>query len=227
MKGVLCVLKQHVPELALAEAKAAMFGWGFWKNKTRSQNGTVFFQNKKKIPEKLGLTTEIISVFAVCTPKQVEKTLAEIDWDKKLDKPYRVTLTKYVKQTYSERDLANIIWYAQKNPKINLKKPHKTVRIVVTDKKAYIGFQSWVASDTFSRRRAHTWEAPHPSAMHPSMARALVNLGCAIRIHDPFCGAGGFLIEAEQAGIRASGADIHEGMLARARKKLFEERYSK
>ncbi len=72
----------------------------------------------------------------------------------------------------------------------------------------------------FDQRRAHLLDAGHPAMTHPRLARAMVNLSGADKILDPFCGAGGILIEAGLCGLSCIGFDIDEKMLERARKIL-------
>lgn len=75
--------------------------------------------------------------------------------------------------------------------------------------------------NAFQQRRAHLLPAPHPAMTHPRVARAMVNLSGARReILDPFCGAGGILIEAALCGLRVTGSDIDAAMLQRARRNL-------
>jgi len=63
----------------------------------------------------------------------------------------------------------------------------------------------------FEERRASKWPFPLPTAMHPRIARTLVNLS-GIKdgntLLDPFCGAGGILIEGGLIGCRVKGVEI-------------------
>src|SRR3989344_3718563 len=73
----------------------------------------------------------------------------------------------------------------------------------------------------FESRRAHLLPAGHPAMTHPRVARAMVNLSGAVReVLDPFCGAGGILIEAGLCGLKATGFDIDKKSLFRAEKNL-------
>ncbi len=75
--------------------------------------------------------------------------------------------------------------------------------------------------NAFQQRRAHLLPAPHPAMTHPRIARAMLNLSRAKHeILDPFCGAGGILIEAALCSLRATGFDIDAAMLQRARRNL-------
>ncbi|MFC1801373.1 TRM11 family SAM-dependent methyltransferase [Nanoarchaeota archaeon] len=72
----------------------------------------------------------------------------------------------------------------------------------------------------FLSRRAHLLPEGHPTSLHPKLARALVNLTGAKKgdvILDPFCGAGGILIEAGLIGCKVVGFDIDKIMLKRAK----------
>ncbi len=73
----------------------------------------------------------------------------------------------------------------------------------------------------FEKRRAHLLPAAHPAMTHPRVARAMVNLSGARReVLDPFCGAGGILIEAGLCGLQSCGLDIDKTSLRRARSNL-------
>ncbi len=220
--GVLFVLNQKELPLAIAEAKAFCYGWEFWKHNEVVDENVLHLpiervRAHKFSDAKLGLSHKLIKVLAVCSAIQtdIEKTIESIDWKLHIKKnTYRVSLSG--KTNISERDLAKTIWQlAGKN--VDLSNPQTTIEIVITKKYAYIGLCVWTQEDYFSKRRAHLLPANHPSMMHPQIARAMAHFACAKKIHDSFCGAGGFLIEANLAGIHASGSDIEPSMLKRAR----------
>lgn len=216
MRGVLCLLKGTYPELACMEANAAMIGWRFWEEMVLPVDSTLFFANKRKIPTVLGLTHRIVKIIATCPSQDLESALSRIDWN--IDGTYRVRLTKCVSASLRERDVARFVWTSLHDPRVDLENPDTTIEVVVTSERAYVGIRAWEDEDRWESRRADSWVAPHPTATHPTIARALVNLSCATRIHDPFCGAGGFLIEGSLAGYEMSGADSDPEMIVRARK---------
>jgi tRNA (guanine10-N2)-dimethyltransferase len=77
-----------------------------------------------------------------------------------------------------------------------------------------------ISKKEFLARRSHLLPAGHPTSLHPKLARALVNLTGAKKgevILDPFCGAGGLLIEAGLIGMKVVGFDIDRIMLKRAK----------
>ncbi|HLC20391.1 MAG TPA: methyltransferase domain-containing protein [Candidatus Nanoarchaeia archaeon] len=75
-------------------------------------------------------------------------------------------------------------------------------------------------ANKYQERRAHLLPAPHPAMSHPKIARVMVNLSKAKQILDPFCGAGGILIEAALCRIKAKGFDIDNRMIKRTETNL-------
>jgi tRNA (guanine10-N2)-dimethyltransferase len=75
----------------------------------------------------------------------------------------------------------------------------------------------------FSTRRSPFRPFFVPSAIHPKIARVLVNLSRArpgSHFVDPFCGTGGLLLEAAEIGCIAVGLDIDISMLTGSQKNL-------
>ncbi len=239
--GILFELNGKEVSLATAEAKAFSYGWNWWVHK-EEPDGQLLFLSRERVrmhkfsKAKLGLTHRIIKVLATCAPKEkdIQKAIESIPWKLHIKKrTYRVSLSGKLsenssgkpleksfgaieKTSLSEREVAKIVWQlAGKN--IDLSNPQVIVDVVIGKKQAYIGLRMWTQDEAFQNRRAHLLPAMHPSMMHPTIARAITNISCAKKIHDPFCGAGGLLLEANLAGVHASGADIDQEMLKRAR----------
>lgn len=75
----------------------------------------------------------------------------------------------------------------------------------------------------YSQRHPKTRPFFHPGVLLPTVARAAVNLTRIRpggRLLDPFCGTGGFLIEAGLLGAEVYGCDINPEMIAGCRKNL-------
>ncbi|MFH1401107.1 MAG: methyltransferase domain-containing protein [Nanoarchaeota archaeon] len=113
-------------------------------------------------------------------------------------------------------------WCRKANPHLrpDLHQATSVVDSVVSGSYRYVFVRRWTDEQPFEDRKAHRWPMPHPTACDPRLARALVNCADARSILDPFCGAGGILIEAGLAGVRAMGCDIDEDMVRRARVNL-------
>lgn len=72
----------------------------------------------------------------------------------------------------------------------------------------------------FEKRRTAKRPFIKPVSLHPTLARALVNLSRVMwgqRLLDPFCGTGGILLEAALVGAEVTGSDIDAKMVAGSR----------
>lgn len=114
---------------------------------------------------------------------------------------------------FSEKNLAKYIWRSVKKPRVNLENPKTGIELFFYGDKAYCGLLVFENKEDFESRKSHLRPFPSPSSLHPKLARALVNI-TGIKeneiLLDPFCGAGGFLIEAGLMGIKTIGYDIYK-----------------
>ncbi len=108
--------------------------------------------------------------------------------------------------------------------KVDLKAPDIWIRSVITDAGIFtyaLDFDS--DRHAFSSRKPKTRPYFHPGVLEPKIARAFVNL-CGVRrgdiFADPFCGTGGFLIEAATMGVGAFGMDVDRRMVKGSGKNL-------
>ncbi len=123
--------------------------------------------------------------------------------------------------TLKEKDLASHIWKTLKNPKVNLKNPKTSIEFFITKDKIYTVKLIKELKQSFESRKAHKKPELHPTALNPKLARALINLAAAEKeIMDPFCGAGGILIEAALINIKPIGYDLYKVMLKKAKTNL-------
>jgi len=112
-----------------------------------------------------------------------------------------------------ERELGAILH--ERGLRVDLRRPEKTVFAFRFGRKFVAGFDIPLSRDFASR---HPLKRPffHPTSMKPKTARVLVNLAGVrrgSRLLDPFCGAGGVLIEAGLMGLECFGWDIDSAML--------------
>lgn len=212
--GVLFLLKQQYPNLAVAEAKAAAYGWGWWEHDEQPVDGTLLLQTRRR-PQHLALSRFATNVLLACAPADILQALSKSKLPVKGS--FRIVVTRQTGSKITEREIAAAVWSRIKVPKVDLRHPDTIIDVIITSSEAYVGIRVWTNDEDFESRRAHLRPVLHPSGMHPALARALVNLSCAASIHDPFCGAGGILVEAGLAHKRASGADIEPAMIARAK----------
>jgi len=103
------------------------------------------------------------------------------------------------------------------HPRVNLSSPDKVFVLVVSGDEYLLCEECWRNEEDFESRKPHRRPAPHPTGLHPKLARAMVNLsGARSEVLDPFCGAGGILLEAGLMGLSVRGVDIDPLMVKRA-----------
>jgi tRNA (guanine10-N2)-dimethyltransferase len=115
-----------------------------------------------------------------------------------------------------ERKLGELILSMTEKTKVNLRDPEKIFFGILTDKKLVFGLKlAEIPPKPFVNRRPGKKPFFHPSAMPAKLARCMVNLAkpkAGELVFDPFCGAGGILIEAALIGCRVIGLDIQRRM---------------
>jgi len=104
-----------------------------------------------------------------------------------------------------------------KNIKVDLKNPDISFYGVLTGEEFVFGVcKAEINRGAFNLRATHLRPYMHPSSMSPFLSRLLVNLSRTRSgniFYDPFCGAGGILIEAALVGCRVIGSDINPQMI--------------
>jgi tRNA (guanine10-N2)-dimethyltransferase len=110
-----------------------------------------------------------------------------------------------------EKEIGGII-KLKTNAKVNLKNPDILVRVVILEDTFFISNVLEMRDrEYFQKNRPHLRKYFHPGCMLPKLARAMVNLARVKEgdiVLDPFCGTGGFLIEAGLIGAKLIGCDI-------------------
>lgn len=218
----LILLSQENIELSELEARSLLE----LKALTRDKNivySSIERTNIKKIP-RLAYTKKILELLFMCNPRDLKNALLQFDFRKHYNKNFCLRIHDD-KKIFKEKDYAKYIWKSlEKNsnikPKVNLEKPGTLIEIIILDDNAFICKQIWANEKVFESRKAHLKQERHPTAMHPRMASALINIlnpKKGEKIIDPFCGAGGILMEASLMKIKSIGYDIDDVQLRRAK----------
>ena len=101
--------------------------------------------------------------------------------------------------------------------KVSLEKPDVVVQAILTEDVLVAGMVlATVDKKQFLERRPRGRPFFHPGVLSPKASRVFVNLARACPgelLLDPFCGTGGFLIEAAMIGCTPIGVDIDERMV--------------
>lgn len=114
----------------------------------------------------------------------------------------------------------------EKHP-IELSDPDNTVLVLISDR-CHIGLISYdIDKEGFKEREVENRDFFSPISLEPRYARALINLARpkkGDRMHDPFCGTGGIMIEAHDMGLEVTGGDLDPKMVKGTERNM--EQYS-
>jgi tRNA (guanine10-N2)-dimethyltransferase len=109
---------------------------------------------------------------------------------------------------------------------VGLDNPVSEYQAVFSADRCYLGrIIRRIDRRSFDLRRPGSREFFHPGVMMPRMARALVNITLIRKgeyLLDPFCGTGGFILEAVMTGARGIGSDINPLMVSGSRMNVRE-----
>jgi len=218
----LIILSQENIELSELEASSLL------ELKIFTRQDNIIFSNidKKNLKKtwRLAYTKKILELLFMCNPKDLSDALLNFDFKKQYKKNFCLRIHDDKKE-YKETDYAKYIWQSLEQnskikPKVELENPETLIEVIILYNKAFICKQVWKSDAHFESRKAHHKPELHPTAMHPRMARGLVNILNSAKndlIIDPFCGAGGILMEASLMNIKSYGYDIDDAQLRRAK----------
>lgn len=109
---------------------------------------------------------------------------------------------------------------------VRLDTPESEYRAVCSADRCYLGrVIRHIDRGSFDLRRPGSRIFFHPGVMMPRLARALVNISLVRQgefLLDPFCGTGGFILEAVMSGARGLGSDIDPSMVSGSRRNVTE-----
>lgn len=211
---VVCWLAMGMPEMAEAEALSLL------QAKKIERHGEILLVETEKQAEakRLAFTRAVYEHWFTCPESKLWIQIDAFDWQKHVQGSLAINV-HHGKVRNSQ--IADRIWHHLENPKANLKKPDFAISFFFIDNKVVCGRLLSSNTERFDERRADKVPAGHPTSCHPRLARALINLTGAphgSKIIDPFCGAGGILVEAGLMGLRPVGYDISKEMIGRAQR---------
>lgn len=209
----LCVLVKEPHDIALAELATVA------RTQAISFNNIALVKTSRDL-SRLAYTKEIHKVLFSCPPEDLLFKTTKYNWQRIYKKDFAVNTKGDL--PFTKRELGGIIHDKLKKPKTNLKSPNTQITFFRVNDKAYACLLEHRNEEPFNKRKPQHWKAPHPSGMHPRLARAFINLTGiqSGKILDPFCGAGGLLMEASRLKLKPTGYDINDEMLQRAKTNL-------
>jgi len=214
MKHLFWLKGDHL-DLARAEAIALTSG-----KCTEIVDDVLLIDSEHATWSRFGLTRTVGKYLFISNTNKLIEAINKFDWNEECEKDFKVVLHH---SNEDPKKIANLVWKKLGKPKVNLKNPKTIFDFFFVDDKVFASKRLWTNEEDFESRRSHLLPAPHPSGMHPKLARVIINL-TGIPDHgeivDPFCGAGGFLLEAKRMGLNAQGSDNDAKQVERAKKNL-------
>lgn len=182
--------------------------------------------NTERLSKRLAYTRKIYRLLFYTGWENLLYSIERFPWKKVYEDSFILRISnlcrKKLPKDYKEKVLAGYVWRGVDNPKVRLKDAKTRIELFFTKDKVYCAKLLNKIEGGFEERKAHKRPKLHPTAMHPKLARAMINLTGIKKgiLLDPFCGSGGILIEAGLMGMKPVGFDIDENMLARAKVNL-------
>jgi len=106
---------------------------------------------------------------------------------------------------------------------VDLEKPDTIIRVFCGGTTYFCRELGRIDRGQFEKRRASLRPFSVPTTLHPRMARVMVNLSGVKEgetLLDPFCGAGGILIEGGLVGARVAGIEVKKELISGCKKNL-------
>ena len=174
-----------------------------------------------ELANRLAYTKKVYQFLFESNEKDIKNKIEEFDWQSIYKKDFAVRISGKDQFNLKEKTLASHIWNKLNNPKVNLDNPKTHIEFFMIKDKIYATKLIKDPHHTFESRKAHKRPERHPTALNPKLARAIINLaGAKKSIMDPFCGAGGILIEAGLIGLKPIGYDLYKIMVEKSEKNL-------
>jgi tRNA (guanine10-N2)-dimethyltransferase len=163
------------------------------------------------------------------TMKDLRQRCLELDWSFLRGRSFGVKVSR-VKEHWKGLDtqlaqgLIGEAIISATDARVDLHDPNLWIRGLITDGGLLLFARSFQTDRSlFSSRKPKTRPYFHPGVLDPKLSRAFVNLS-GVRsgetFIDPFCGTGGFLIEAALMGCRVCGMDLDPRMISGAARNI-------
>ncbi len=205
------LLSKHDPEMSRQEV-LALAG----DNKHR-MSGNLLFMDELIDYKRLAYTKKVYQLLFSTTKDRLVDDLKLFGFNEHFEESFKLEVKN--NEDFEVSYLADIIWDKLDNPKADMKDPSTIFEILFHDE-VYVCKLLFEQTEKFEERKPHFRPFNHPTGLHPRLARFMVNLAGSGSIIDPFCGAGGILIEAGLVGVGFQGYDLDPVMVKRCRGNL-------
>jgi len=182
-------------------------------------NFLIFSKNFEEEEFNLAYTRKILELLFECKKEELEEKLSKFDFSKYYINNFSLRVPQNNKR---DKELGGIIYKNLENPNVKLKNSESQFEIYFYKEKAFVCLLKKELNNKFEERKSHRRPSPHPSSLHPKLARCMINmLGRNAKIIvDPFCGSGGLLIEGGLINKKMIGVDLDPIMIKRSYENL-------
>jgi tRNA (guanine10-N2)-dimethyltransferase len=155
--------------------------------------------------------------------KEFKQKIQSTKLKKIIKQEYKIETNKIKKE---KKELINLIWM-QTNTKVNIKKPKQIIKILKIKNNYFLCEKIWKKEDKILTRHNKNLPEKMPTTLNPKLAKTMINLTGLKKgkILDPFCGAGGILIEAARLNFKTKGQDIDKRAIGKAKLNLLHLGY--
>ena len=198
-----------------------------FENKNMFKNHLIFGTNSPELKKiNLSLSKEICKIICFTDSiKELKKKLKKINLNKFIKKEYKVESENLGNK---KEEMIDLIWH-KINSKVNLKNPEQIIKIVKIKSKYFLCKKIWQRTDKLSNRHNKNLPETMPTTLSPKLAKAMINLTGLTKgkIVDPFCGAGGILIESAKMKFNTTGHDIDKRAFGKSKLNLLHLGFNK
>ena len=180
----------------------------------------VFIDNSvEEMPLRFAYTNATYDLIFSSNLKNIYSKIEKTNWKRIVKETYAI---KCDNEILNKNRIYNVIYEKTPKANVNLEEPKTLIRLFKRNEEIHCCILIEKNKKEFLLRQPHFHAVNHPTTMDPRLAIACINLlgkknGMFL---DPFCGAGGFLIEAHFLGHEIKGYDIDIKQINNAKKNL-------
>ena len=176
--------------------------------------------NKDNLFKRVSFSKKIYKILFVSNKNNLLNDINNFDFSNIYKDSFRVRFVRLSKDKFfNEADIAEYVGKnisKSSNVSVDIDNAKTRIDFIFTKNNIYCCLLLYDVKKDYLRRNLK-YPYKHPTIMKPRLARALINLTGAIngKIYDPFCGAGGILVEAGLMGFNVKGYDVDKFMVER------------
>jgi tRNA G10 N-methylase Trm11 len=140
-----------------------------------------------------------------------------ISFAKHIKSPYKIELFQTTTHFTDTVQFADLLHPHVREPEVNLTQAKYTYQFFFLADTVFIGELLLENTDKPQERKAHRKKHLHPTSLDPALAKVMIAMSAKETFHDPFCGVGGIVIEGLLQEKKASGSDLVQSLVGKAK----------